>query len=143
MTKIQTPIADAKLLPAFVKTILVDNLKLLFDVSFVCLFELMLHVHGKQLRSCWEGQLVNYTVPGQASQRQFTSIKCPFFRQYLLNQRKREIIFPRKNVSDARIDCGTAACEADSLLTELPRPVSMFRDTQDRIVSLTLSQIKL
>ena len=48
---------------------------------YVCLFELLLYVHGKQLRSCREGQLLNYTVPGQVSQRQFTSIKCPFFHQ--------------------------------------------------------------
>ena len=39
----------------------------------------MLNVHGKQLRSCWKGQLLNHTVPGQTSRRQFTSIKCPFF----------------------------------------------------------------
>ena len=36
-----------------------------------------LHVNGKQLRSCWDGQLLNHTVPGQASRRQFTSIKVP------------------------------------------------------------------
>ena len=40
------------------------------------LFDLMLYVHGKQLKSCWDS-----TVPGQASLRQFTSIKCPFFCQ--------------------------------------------------------------
>ena len=34
---------------------------------FVCLFDLMLYVHGKQLRSCWDGQLLNHIVPGQAS----------------------------------------------------------------------------
>ena len=34
------------------------------------------------------------------------------------------IIFPQKNVPDARIDHVTAACEADSLPTELPCPVS-------------------
>ena len=45
------------------------------------LFDLMLYVHGKQLRSCWDGQLPNHTVPGQAFQRQFTIIKCPIFRQ--------------------------------------------------------------
>ena len=61
------------------------------QVDFVsaCLFDLMLYVQGKQLRSCWDGQLLNHTVPGQASQRQFTSIKCPFFHQLLI-----EIIFP-------------------------------------------------
>ena len=47
-------------------------------------FDLMLYVHSKQLRSCWDGELPNCTVPGQASRRQFTSIKCPFFRQLAL-----------------------------------------------------------
>ena len=28
---------------------------------FVCLFDLMLYVHGKQLRSCWDGHLLNHT----------------------------------------------------------------------------------
>ena len=31
-----------------------------------CLFDLMLYIHGKQLRSCWDGQLLHHTVPGQA-----------------------------------------------------------------------------
>ena len=38
-----------------------------------------LNFHGKQLKLCRDGQLLNHTVPGQASQRQFTSIECPFF----------------------------------------------------------------
>ena len=84
----------------------------------------MLYVHGLQLRSCWDGQLLNHTVPGQGSRRQFTSIKFPFFRQstdnlLFLNQRQREIIFPRKNVPDTRIDQGAAACEANTLTTHL------------------------
>ena len=33
------------------------------------------------------------------------------------------MIFPLKNVLDARMDRGTAAWEADTLATELPRPV--------------------
>ena len=45
------------------------------------LFVLLLYVHSKQLRSCWDSQLLNHTVPGQASWRQFTSIQCPFFCQ--------------------------------------------------------------
>ena len=44
-------------------------------------------------------------------------------RQLLLNQLKREIIFPRKNVPDTRIDRGTTACGADTLPTELPQLV--------------------
>ena len=35
----------------------------------------------KQLRSSRDGQLLNHTVPGQASQRQFTNILCPLFCQ--------------------------------------------------------------
>ena len=90
------------------------------------LFDLMLYVNGKQLRSCWDG----HTVLGQASRMQFTSIsKVPILSPVtdnllFLNQQKRENIFPRKNVHDARIDRGTAACEADTLPTELPRPVT-------------------
>ena len=46
------------------------------------LFDLMLYmyVHGKQLRSCWDGQLLNHTVPRHASRMQLTSFKCTFFR---------------------------------------------------------------
>ena len=54
-----------------------------FKTCFVCLFDVMLYVHGKQLRSCWDGQLVFHSVPGQASRKQFTSIKCPLFRKLL------------------------------------------------------------
>ena len=45
------------------------------------LFDLLYYVHLKQLRSCRDGQLLNHTVPGQASKRQFTSIKYPSFHQ--------------------------------------------------------------
>ena len=44
------------------------------SAELFCLFDLMLYIHGKQLRSCLDGQLLNHTVPGQASQGQFTSI---------------------------------------------------------------------
>ena len=44
--------------------------------AFVCFFfDLMLNVHGKQLRSCRDGQLLNHTVLGQASGRKFTIIR--------------------------------------------------------------------
>ena len=43
-------------------------------------FLLLLYVQGKQLRSCRDGQLPNHAVSGKASGRQFTSIKCTFFR---------------------------------------------------------------
>ena len=33
------------------------------------MFDLMLYVHGKELRSRFDGQLPSQTVPGQASQR--------------------------------------------------------------------------
>ena len=54
----------------------------------------MLHVHGKQRRSCLDGQLFNHTVLGQASRRQFTSIlEVPILSPktdnlLFLNQRK-------------------------------------------------------
>ena len=38
--------------------------------------KMRINVHGKQLRSCQDGQLLNHTVPRQASR-----IKGPFFRQ--------------------------------------------------------------
>ena len=56
----------------------------LTSIHLKCLFDLLLYIHGKQLRSCPEGHLLSHTVPGQASRRQFTSIKCPFFRQFAL-----------------------------------------------------------
>ena len=42
-------------------------------LSIDVLFGLMLYVHGKQLRSCQDGQLTYPHVPGQASQQQVTS----------------------------------------------------------------------
>ena len=85
----------------------------------VCLFDLMLYVHDKLLRSCRDCQLLNHTVLRQASQRQFTRIKCPFFCQKLTTYSScisgRGNLFSTKNVQDARVDLGTAACEADSL----------------------------
>ena len=44
-----------------------------------------------------------------------------------LNQQKMDF-FPRKNVPDARIDLRTAACQADMLTTELPRPVKNYAE---------------
>ena len=43
----------------------------LFDLL---LYFILFYVNGKQLRSCRDGQLLNHTVPGQDSQKQFTSI---------------------------------------------------------------------
>ena len=39
----------------------------------LCLFDVMLYVNAEQLRSCWDGHLLNHTIPGQASHKQFTS----------------------------------------------------------------------
>ena len=32
----------------------------------VCLFNFLLYIHSKQLRSCWDDQLLNHTVPGHS-----------------------------------------------------------------------------
>ena len=66
------------------------------DPRLFCLFDLFLYVHGEQLRSCREGQLLNHTVSGQASREQLTNLKCPFlpvteFRQLSLLPRKQLI----------------------------------------------------
>ena len=88
-----------------------------------CLFDEFLYFHSKQLRSCWDGQFLNHTVPGQASRRQFTSIKCPVTDNLLfLTERKMEI-FVHKRLPDARVDLGIAAYESDTLTTELLCPV--------------------
>ena len=58
------------------------------------LIELLLYVHGKQLISCRDGQLLNHTVPKQASWRQFTSMQCPFL--LFMNQLKRENFSTKK-----------------------------------------------
>ena len=47
-------------------------------ICFVCLFDLILYVQGKQLRSCQDGMLLYHTVPEQASRRQFINIKSPY-----------------------------------------------------------------
>ena len=92
-----------------------------FHSILFLLFDVMLYVRGKQLWSCWDDQLLNLTAPGQSNRRRFISIKYTFFSKVTdnLNQRNREIIVPRKNVPDARINRGTAAFEADTLSTEL------------------------
>ena len=43
------------------------------------LFDQPTYVHGKQLVSCPDRQLLNHTVPGQVSRRQLTIVLCPFF----------------------------------------------------------------
>ena len=85
----------------------------------VCLFDLMLYLHGKQLRSCREDQLLNHTswagLP-EAVYHYLVSILSPVMPA------EEGTCFQRKNVRDARVDLGTAACESDSLPTELPHP---------------------
>ena len=103
-------------------------------VCLYVLFDLVLYVHGKQLRSFWDGQLLNDTIPVQASWRQFTSVFSTqslasiWQFQLFLNQWKREIICPQMNMPDARIDRQTAACQADMLPTELSRPNCLWND---------------
>ena len=69
----------------------------------------MLYVHGKQLRSCWDGQLLIHTVHRQAfpSGGSLPVLSAHFFEitdnLLFFNQRKREIIFPRKNVPDTNM----------------------------------------
>ena len=50
--------------------------------GFLLCFNLLLYVHGEQLGSCRDDQLLIHTVPGQVSRRQLTSIKFPFFASY-------------------------------------------------------------
>ena len=95
-----------------------------------CLFNLLLHVHGKQLRSCHDGQLLNHTVPWQAflSVYQYlVPILLPVTDNLLfLNLRKSEIFFPQKNYLDVMVDCGTAGCEEDTLPIELLRQATVY-----------------
>ena len=44
------------------------------NLCLFCLLDLFLDVHGKHIRSCRDGQLLNHTVPGKASRGQFSSI---------------------------------------------------------------------
>ena len=69
--------------------------KFCFLLCFLLCFDLLLYVHGKQMVSCRNSQLLNQTVPGQVSRRQLTSVYCPFFwpvtdNLLFLNKRKRE-----------------------------------------------------
>ena len=87
-------------------------IKTSFDLTFACLFDLMLYVHGKQLRSCWDAPLLYHTVPGQASRRQFASIKCPFFRKYrqlaLLESAEEGMCWTRVSIVGHATDQATA-----------------------------------
>ena len=101
------------------------------------------NIHGKQLRSCRDGQLLNHTVPGQATWRQFTHlmyILSPVTDNLLfLNQWKRDY-FPRNNVPDVRVDLGTAAYEADMVPTELRTWFKVCCGRSELITKDTLSR---
>ena len=71
--------------------------------------------------SCWDGQLLNQTVPMLDA---FFSIFSPVTDNLLfLNQRKTEII-SHERMCRARGSIVGPACEAYTQPTELPRPVS-------------------
>ena len=91
----------------------------------------MLYIYGKQLRKCWDGQLLSHTFSGQDTRSQFNStcIKCPFspvtgsllFLKQLIP--KREIDFKQNIVPDTKMDDRTALCDAYTLPTELACPL--------------------
>ena len=94
----------------------VDDKMITYSLSaymwFICLFDLLLYVHGKQLRLCWDDQLFNHTDPGQASletvYQYLEPIRSPETDtcSSLISGRGKQ--FPGKNVLDARFDLGTA-----------------------------------
>ena len=64
--------------------------KVFFQSKF--LFDLMLYLHSKQLRSCWDGQLLNKgTVPGQAYHYSVHILLPVTDNLLFLNQPKRKI----------------------------------------------------
>ena len=63
------------------------------------LFDLLLNVHGKQLRSCWDGQVLNHT----GLDKPLGAYLAPILSNVNATQRQREI-FTKKNVPYARID---------------------------------------
>ena len=58
---------------------------------FVCLIDLLLYVHGKQLRPCQDGQILNHTVPVQASQKWYVApILLPVINNLLFSNQQRK-----------------------------------------------------
>ena len=99
-----------------ISNFIVHCLNLTDSGFFVC----FVYVHGQQLRSCRDGQLLNHTVPGQASQdnyQYYMHILSPLTDNMLF-------FFPLKNVPDARVDLWTSSHEAHMIPIELPRPVN-------------------
>ena len=64
------------------------------------LFDLLLYIHGKQLWSCQDAQLLNHTVPGQASNGSLPVQSARFLpvtdNLFFLIQQKREIFFCKR-----------------------------------------------
>ena len=88
-------------------------------------------IYGKQMRKCWDGQLLNHTFSVQVTQSQFTStcIKCPFctsnWQLVLLEtaDSKEGIDFKQNIVPDTNIDDRIALCDVYTLPTELACPI--------------------
>ena len=58
---------------------------------FVCLIDLLLYVHGKQLRPCRDGQILNHTVPVQASEKWYVApILLPVINNLLFSNQQRK-----------------------------------------------------
>ena len=99
---------------------------IIFDFD---LFDLMRYVDGNltAISSYWNGQLLNQTVPRLASHRRFTSIMFHSFASNgqlaFLSSAEDGNYFPRK-MCRTRGWTVVPACEAYTLQTELPRPVS-------------------
>ena len=93
------------------------------------LFDLSRVVDGKltAISSCWNSQLLNQTVPRLASHRRYTSIKFHSFASNgqlaFLESAGDGNYFPRR-ICRTRGSTVESACEAYTLPTELPRPLS-------------------
>ena len=103
--------AATKLL--FCKCILLMAFSYYFVCECFCLFDLMLFIHGKQLRSFWDCQFLNHIVPTKAPSEAFycTNITVHILSALsdswlFLNQRKGKP-FTRKDVSHVKV--GTAS----------------------------------
>ena len=71
----------------------------------------MLYLHGKQLKSCRDSQLLYNTVPGKLPRGSLPVIGGKM------------IIFLLNTVPEVRVSLTTTASEAFMQSTELPRPV--------------------
>ena len=82
--------------------------------------DLMLNVYGNHLRSCWDGQFLVTLFMGKPPGGSLPVLSAHFSpvtdNLLFLNQRKREIVFPRKNVPGSRIDRTGHATDRDTAL---------------------------